>query len=259
MLLAGFGKCASPGNVSSSGKSHFQNSSLEQMHTEPTGCKWIRIAASQKNSQTFNVLESLMSSVCFDVEHLYYLTQYLPVYRELRHRGVEVQFLLHHSEVSAELASAVEEREGIEFHWCKNSAEMIEFYKTGDFDWIVFGNGCQHIAELPQRSRTAQLYHGIGMKNGVYKSEIMRMDVRFVEGPYYTEELNRLFPGCNLQEVGYAKWIPCWVKILLTRFRCCVNGNSILTNKPFCMLRLSFPAPSNAWPMIFLRTLTGST
>lgn len=175
---------------------------------EPTGCEQIRIAASQKNSRTFNVLESLMSSVCFDVEHLYYLTQYLPVYRELRRRGVEVQFLLHHSDVSAELASAVEEHEGIEFHWCKTSEEMVEFYKTGDFDWIVFGNGCKHITELPERSRTAQLYHGIGMKNDVYKSEIMQMDVRFVEGPYYTEELNRLFPGCNLQEVGYAKMDP---------------------------------------------------
>ncbi len=149
-----------------------------------------------------------MPSICFDVEHLYYLTQYLPVYRELRQRGVEAQFLLHHSEIAAELASAVEKNEGIKFHWCKSSEEMLDFYQNGDFDWIVFGNGCEKLSELPERSRTAQLYHGIGMKNDVYKSSIMQMDVRFVEGPYYTEELTRLFPGREMQEVGYAKMDP---------------------------------------------------
>jgi len=149
-----------------------------------------------------------MTQICFDVEHIYYLTQYLPVYSELRERGIESRFLGHEKSPAVAINHAVAARGGIEIEWVERAEEAVAYYHAHKPDWIIFGNGCDFLSRLPARCRTAQLYHGIGMKSDVYKPDIMAMDVRFMEGPFYTREVARRYPDRKLFEVGYAKLDP---------------------------------------------------
>jgi hypothetical protein len=89
----------------------------------------------------------------------------------------------------------------------------LAWYQREAPDWIVFGNSYGPLAELPARTRTALLYHGIGTKSDVYNPPLMSADVRFVEGPHYVRRLCELFPPgsgarARVVAVGYAKVDP---------------------------------------------------
>jgi hypothetical protein len=147
--------------------------------------------------------------VFFDTRELYFLTQYLPVHRVLRARGVECRFALYGNRPTqlAAVQRAVE-RLGLPARWFATKEEGLAWYRAERPDWIVFGNGYGHLAELPPETRTAQLYHGIGTKTDVYCPALVEMDVRFVEGPHYERRLRELFPRARLAAVGYAKVDP---------------------------------------------------
>jgi hypothetical protein len=147
--------------------------------------------------------------VFFDTRELYFLTQYLPVRRVLAARGVECRFALYENRPT-QLAAARQAvaRLGIPAEWFTTKEEGLAWYRRERPDWIVFGNGYAHLAELPEETRTAQLYHGIGTKTDVYSPPLVEMDVRFVEGPYYEGRLRALFPEANLVAVGYPKVDP---------------------------------------------------
>jgi hypothetical protein len=147
--------------------------------------------------------------VFFDTRELYFLTQYLPVFRVLRARGVECRFALYENrptQLAAVRKAAL--RLQLPAQWFATKEEGLAWYRAERPDWIVFGNGYGYLAELPSETRTAQLYHGIGTKTDVYSPTLMEMDVRFVEGPHYERRLRALFPEANLLAVGYAKVDP---------------------------------------------------
>jgi len=146
--------------------------------------------------------------IYFDTLHLYYLTQYLPVYRELVRRGIEAVFVFYRQGTTDTVAACVIESEKLPAVWVDTVAKAASLYREKRPDWVVFGNAFSLLADLDRHSKTAQLYHAIGMKNDVYQPGLMKMDIRFTEGPHYTEILERLFPGCALLEVGYAKLDP---------------------------------------------------
>jgi hypothetical protein len=147
--------------------------------------------------------------VFFDTRELYFLTQYLPVYRVLCQRGVACTFVAYHNRPTqlAAMEKAFTER-ALPVRWFATRAEAVAWYRAEEPDWIVFGNGYAHLGELAPSTRTAQLYHGIGTKTDVYAPTLMEMDVRFVEGPHYVQRLTELFPGARLEGVGYAKVDP---------------------------------------------------
>jgi hypothetical protein len=147
--------------------------------------------------------------VYFDTRELYFLTQYLPVFRVLRARDVECRFALYENRPTqhAAVQKAVE-RLALPARWFATKEEGLAWYRAERPDWIVFGNGYGFLAELPPETRTAQLYHGIGTKTDVYSPTLMEMDVRFIEGPHYERRLRELYPDANLAAVGYAKVDP---------------------------------------------------
>lgn len=147
--------------------------------------------------------------VFFDTRELYFLTQYLPVFRVLAARGVECRFALYENRPTqlAAVQKAVA-RLGLPAQWFDTKESGLTWYQAERPDWIVFGNGYAYLAELPAETRTAQLYHGIGTKTDVYSPTLAEMDVRFLEGPHYVERLRALFPAANFQAVGYAKVDP---------------------------------------------------
>jgi hypothetical protein len=124
-----------------------------------------------------------MVHVAFDTRELYYLTQYLPVHRELARRGVESSFVAYHNRPEAlEAMRRAFESARLPVTWFESKEAGLEHYKKLVPDWAVFGNGYAYTAELPERTRTAMLYHGIGMKSDVYAPQLVEHDVRFVEG-----------------------------------------------------------------------------
>ena len=147
--------------------------------------------------------------VFFDTREIYFLTQYLPVQRALAARGVECRFALYENRPT-QLAAARKavERLRLPAQWFDTKEAGLAWYQRERPDWVVFGNGYAHLAELPAETRSAQLYHGIGTKTDVYSPSLCAMDVRFVEGPYYERRLRALFPEANLLPVGYAKVDP---------------------------------------------------
>jgi hypothetical protein len=150
-----------------------------------------------------------MVHVAFDTRELYYLTQYLPVHRELARRGVESSFVAYHNRPEAlEAMRRAFESARLPVTWFESKEAGLEHYKKLVPDWAVFGNGYAYTAELPKGTRSAMLYHGIGMKSDVYAPQLVEHDVRFVEGPHYVASLGKLFPDANLVAVGYAKTDP---------------------------------------------------
>jgi len=129
--------------------------------------------------------------------------------RVLAQRGIECRFVAYHNRPTQLAAMrAAFERLGLPVEWFATKEEGLAFYRRERPDWLFFGNGYGYLAELAPETRTAMLYHGIGTKTDVYSPTLMAMDVRFVEGPHYARRLAELFPGANLQQVGYAKTDP---------------------------------------------------
>ncbi|MCP3915893.1 MAG: CDP-glycerol--poly(glycerophosphate) glycerophosphotransferase [bacterium] len=145
----------------------------------------------------------------FDVAYLYYLTQYLPVYEALGGKSSNAAFVVYERKRQpSSIVREVVEKLGLPATWVHSQEEALEVYRREHPDWIVFGHNYDLLAELPDGTRSAQLHHGIGMKADVYDEGLFDMDVRFTEGPHYTEVLARKFPKANLVEVGYAKVDP---------------------------------------------------
>ena len=147
--------------------------------------------------------------IVFDTRELYFLTQYLPVYRTLRARGIDCRFVAYHNRPT-QLAAMQKAFERLELPviWFETREQGLEWYRREAPDWIVFSNGYPYLAELAPRTQTAMLYHGIGTKSDVYSPTLMQMSVRFVEGPHYVARLLTQYPGANLVPVGYAKIDP---------------------------------------------------
>lgn len=146
----------------------------------------------------------------FDVASFYYLPQYLPVAEELRRRGVASRFLLHADAADPLLPAARAQLEAAG-HPCEvvgHGDAALAWYREQAPDWIVFGNDCRYLDRLPQATRTALLYHGIGVKACYYDAPLARFTVRFSEGAFRTAELQRLYPEGRFVDVGFAKLDP---------------------------------------------------
>ncbi|WP_448211278.1 CDP-glycerol glycerophosphotransferase family protein [Colwellia sp. MEBiC06753] len=145
--------------------------------------------------------------VIFDVLHLYYLPQYLPVYHELRSRNCQADFVFYHSEHDS-IINGIIEQEQLSAHWVTNQQQATEYYKNERADWVVFANAYPHLDEVHQFSKSVQLGHGIGPKASYYTKSDTATTVRFVEGAYRTARFNEMYPNDNFVDVGFAKLDP---------------------------------------------------
>jgi hypothetical protein len=194
-----------------------------------------------------------MTRIWFDAAHLYYLTQFLPLRRELERRGARCDFVFHHRRESRAVSERAARDLGLDPVWVASKA--FDHYAAQRPDWVVFGGGFSRARELPDGVRTAMLYHGIGMKADVYHAGLMRMHVRFVEGPHYTRALLAQFPGARLEEVGYAKIDPLFGDpSLCPRFD--LGAHGLDPAKPTVVYAptfypSSFPLMGDDWPARF--------
>ena len=147
-------------------------------------------------------------SVLFDVQELYYLPQYLPVYHELlkRKKGNAI-FVFHHGKFDTIIENIIKS-ENLNHIWVENKIQANEFYQSEKADWIFFGNTFPFLDQLHQVSKSIQLGHGVGPKSSYYTKSETPNTVRFVEGEYRTNRLRDMYPDNNFVNVGFSKLDP---------------------------------------------------
>lgn len=145
--------------------------------------------------------------VWFDVQQLYYLPQYEPVYQQLQAQGCQCHFLVYSDCASEEIIQAFEQQTTLPITLASEQ-EILSFYREDPADWIIFGNGFKALDQLPKQTRTALLYHGIGVKECYYGEDLSQFDVRFTEGLFRQNELQQRYPERNFIETGFAKLDP---------------------------------------------------
>ncbi|WP_346993253.1 CDP-glycerol glycerophosphotransferase family protein [Alteromonas gracilis] len=152
----------------------------------------------------------MASIVLFDVQHLYYLPQYLPVAKVLKSQDVEVRFILHKEAGYDEIKAQKLDEEQFDYCFISGKSYAFEFYKQQEVDWIIFGN----VPPFPSKDKAllhaklALMQHGIGPKSCYYKVSEYPFDVRFVEGESRLARLTKLFPQRTFVNISYAKLDP---------------------------------------------------
>lgn len=143
----------------------------------------------------------------FDVLHLYYLPQYLPVYHQLIKQGVKAEFVFYHG-AHDDLLTHIITSEDLSSSWVANAQEARDYYLSTRANWIIFANSFAFLDSIHTVSKTAQLGHGIGPKASYYTKSDTAMTVRFVEGSYRRERLQKMYPDDCFVDVGFCKLDP---------------------------------------------------
>lgn len=143
----------------------------------------------------------------FDVLHLYYLPQYLPVYKELVKRNVDVEFVFYQQidEELNQVCQKIIKDEGLNVTWVENWNEALNLYLDKAAQWIVFGNKVSDLDAIHEVSKTVLMQHGIGPKQCYYQVSENLTTVRFIEGEHRLNRLLGLYPNGNFVDTGYAK------------------------------------------------------
>ena len=147
-------------------------------------------------------------SILFDVQELYYLPQYLPVYHEFLNRNKgNALFVFYYGKFDTIIKSIIKS-ENLNHVWVKNKSAANNYYKKEKADWIFFGNTFPYLDEVHKVSKTIQLGHGVGPKSSYYTKSDTPTTVRFVEGEYRANRLKSMYPDNNFVDVGFAKLDP---------------------------------------------------
>ena len=147
--------------------------------------------------------------VYFDVLHPYYLPQYLPVRDLLTSLNQKVVFVIYKNEEQYVAIASMIDRYQLEVYWVESKVDAIKFYQTNKPDWIIFGNAFSELTTLKTIGiKTALMQHGIGPKSCYYDVSESDFDVRFVEGQYRLQRLQKRFPEKHFIDTGFAKLDP---------------------------------------------------
>jgi len=144
----------------------------------------------------------------FDVQELYYLAQYLPVFRELQRHDVLCEFVIYENPGFAHLLKKAVVDEDLPARWVQDKHHALAYYLEQKADWVVFGNRFFDIKTLHTVSKSAQMGHAIGIKSSYYTKSDTPMTVRFMEGSRRLEIIQKMYPDGNFVLTGFAKLDP---------------------------------------------------
>lgn len=147
-------------------------------------------------------------TIFFDVQELYYLPQYLPVYKQLqKESNFESKFIFHHGKFD-DVIKKIIEIESLPNGWVQDKSHALKFYLTEKPNWIFLGNTFPQLDKIHINSKTAQLGHGVGPKKSYYSKSDTPTTVRFVESNYRFKRLCEMYPEDNFKDVGFCKMDP---------------------------------------------------
>lgn len=144
----------------------------------------------------------------FDTHNIYYIPQYLPIYRELIKRGHEASFVCYRNKDDETLSIPVFEKLNLPSSWFDDENQVVDYYLAEKADWVFFGGRVSFIEQLHKVSRSVQLGHGIGPKPSYYRKSNTRMTVRFIEGDLRLKIIQDMYPDDTFVQVGYSKLDP---------------------------------------------------
>jgi len=149
--------------------------------------------------------------VLFNVHHLYYLPQFLPVAREMEKRGnFDIYFSAYIDEKQADyqlIKDAVKNYSG-KFIDAADEKSRRKKILDQHFDIIVFGKSGHAERYCSSDTLAILLYHGIGVKACYYTDFNPRINIRYIEGQYRYEELKRRGVSTELVVTGFSKLDP---------------------------------------------------
>lgn len=143
-------------------------------------------------------------NIIFDTQSLYYLPQYIPVYKKLLSKGITSRFVFYRNSHEQTIQQIIDDNE-LEHIWVDNQKQAIEYYENERADWVFFANSFEFLDRLHKVSKSAQLGHGIGPKSSYYTKSSQAMTVRFVEGQYRLKRLQNMYPDDCFVDVGFCK------------------------------------------------------
>lgn len=146
--------------------------------------------------------------VFFDIQHLYYIPQYIPVKNTLESKNIGCTFVLHQQDNLNEVLESYVSVNELNCIWVKCANEARELYHIKKPEWIIFGNAYDDLDIIHQHSKTALMQHGIGPKACYYEVSKSPIMYRFVEGKHRLNRLQKLFPEKQFIDTGYAKLDP---------------------------------------------------
>ncbi|MEW6990884.1 CDP-glycerol glycerophosphotransferase family protein [Colwelliaceae bacterium 6441] len=144
----------------------------------------------------------------FDVLHLYYLPQYLPVYHQLLKKNAGKACFVFYRGSHDEIIKNIIKAENLNCIWVDNESQATDFYIKQKADWVIFANAFPFLDQVHRESQSVQLGHGIGPKASYYTKSDKATSVRFVEGQYRTERFKKMYPNDNFVDVGFCKLDP---------------------------------------------------
>jgi CDP-glycerol glycerophosphotransferase (TagB/SpsB family) len=168
-------------------------------------CYEALIHANLNFKETINSVN--MQTVYFDLLHLYYLPQFLPVAQVLLERGAKVLFVVYAKSDVVDVTEKALNDENFDYVVVNGEKSAIEHYLSKKPDWAIFGNApaSNYIVLKELSIKMAFMQHGIGPKACYYSSSEFPFDVRFVEGDTRKQRLQEMFPKGTFVDVGYAK------------------------------------------------------
>ncbi len=147
-------------------------------------------------------------SIYFDVQELYYLPQFLPIFYELeKFKNIDVKFIFYENSFDDIKTKFISEKK-LSYKWVKSKKEAAKFYVDQKPSWIIFGNTFPYLDKIHIKSKTAQVGHGIGPKKVYYEQSKTPTTVRFVESEYRLNRLKKMYPREKFINVGYCKLDP---------------------------------------------------
>ena len=79
-------------------------------------------------------------TIFFDVQELYYLPQYLPVFKELKkHHNCAITFIFHQNKFE-DIVKNIILKEQLPHQWVDDKNEALQFYLEKKPTWIFLGN-----------------------------------------------------------------------------------------------------------------------
>lgn len=146
--------------------------------------------------------------VVFDTVNVYYLPQFTPIIEELGNKGHQVKLVCYQNKNSKASFEELLSKLNLECLWVDSEKGALDAYNALKPDWIIFGNAFYHIQDLPKKTKTAQIGHGVGPKPSYYHKSKTPMTIRFMEGELRLKTIRTLYPNDRFEQVGFSKLDP---------------------------------------------------
>ena len=144
----------------------------------------------------------------FNIYHLYYLPQFLPVIKEMEKNPIfDIYFSAYIDNYNIEitLIKNVLKYHDNKFISAKTEKERIANIKKAEFDVIIFGKSSYAEKYCIPKTLAVLLYHGIGIKSCYYTDYNSRINVRYIEGEYRKNEFIRRGVDTDIAITGFPK------------------------------------------------------